>query len=339
MHRKIPFFCLLLLLLPSACLRAHASASLLLEEPFGAFGALNPTGHAAIYLDRVCAETPTLLRRCGPGESGAVISRYHRVSGYDWLAIPLLPYLYAVQYASDVPHYADAKLEARLRNRYREAHLLAYVPDQPGVEMPGGEWTQLIGASYDRKIYGYELDTTPEQDNRFIQTFNSAHNSAHFNLLFRNCANFSANVIDFYFPRSVRRNFLVDAGIMTPKQVAYRFVRYGRRHQALHPKTFVIPQVPGTIRRSRNVNGVIESLIKTKPYVLPLALLHPYFTGTLVAAYFGDRRFQPDSTARVFDPALPPAAVLAEQTAPLPAAQDGWLSETTDTQASSGESE
>jgi len=35
-----------------------------MEEPFGNFGDMNPTGHAAIYLNRVCAETPTQLRRC-----------------------------------------------------------------------------------------------------------------------------------------------------------------------------------------------------------------------------------------------------------------------------------
>lgn len=69
--------------------------ALLLEEPYGHFGSMNPTGHAAIYLTDVCAETPVSLRRCYPGETGVVISRYHQVDGYDWIAMPLLPYLYA----------------------------------------------------------------------------------------------------------------------------------------------------------------------------------------------------------------------------------------------------
>ena len=34
------------------------------------------TGHAAVYLSGVCAETPLVLRRCGPGETGVVLSRY-----------------------------------------------------------------------------------------------------------------------------------------------------------------------------------------------------------------------------------------------------------------------
>ena len=79
------------LLLAVSGLRARADAALLMEEPYGQFGAYNPTGHAAIYLNHVCAETPTRLRPCRPGEPGAVISRYHKIDGYDWLAIPLVP--------------------------------------------------------------------------------------------------------------------------------------------------------------------------------------------------------------------------------------------------------
>src|SRR5271156_1263737 len=82
---------------------ARADMALLLEEPFGEFGGMTPTGHAAIYLPRVCAESPVSLRRCHDDEQGVVISRYHRVSGYDWIAIPLLPYLYSVDRLDQVP--------------------------------------------------------------------------------------------------------------------------------------------------------------------------------------------------------------------------------------------
>ena len=84
---------------------ADAAAALFLEEPYGAFGRVNPTGHAAVYLSGVCAASPVLLRRCEPGETGVVISRYHRVGGYDWIAIPLIPYLYAVEGLEQVPLY------------------------------------------------------------------------------------------------------------------------------------------------------------------------------------------------------------------------------------------
>src|ERR1700722_6722135 len=83
--------------------RAHADAALLMEEPYGEFGAFNPTGHAAVYLNHICAESPAQLRLCRPDERGVVISRYHKIGGYDWIAIPLIPYLYAVDDVDQVP--------------------------------------------------------------------------------------------------------------------------------------------------------------------------------------------------------------------------------------------
>jgi hypothetical protein len=38
---------------------AHADAAVLMEEPSGDFGAFNPTGHEAIHLNHICAESPT----------------------------------------------------------------------------------------------------------------------------------------------------------------------------------------------------------------------------------------------------------------------------------------
>ena len=52
-----------------------AQAALLMEEPYGFFGSVNPTGHNAIYFEHICAETPVKLRRCESGEMGAVIAR------------------------------------------------------------------------------------------------------------------------------------------------------------------------------------------------------------------------------------------------------------------------
>ena len=88
-NSKLATIAILFLLLLSGAGTARAEAALFLEEPFGAFGHMNPTGHAAVYLSRVCAESPTVLRACEPGETGVVISRYRRVGGYDWVAIPL----------------------------------------------------------------------------------------------------------------------------------------------------------------------------------------------------------------------------------------------------------
>jgi hypothetical protein len=296
---------------------AHAGKiALLLEEPYGQFGSMNPTGHAAIYLSDVCAETPVHLRRCYPGETGVVLSRYNKIDGYDWIAMPLLPYLYAVNYADEIPAEADPGLVVRLRDEYRRNYLIDYVPDGPHDEIPNGDWIQLVGESYTRRIYGFSLDTRPEQDDALIAAFNDHQNRRRFNIFFNNCANFAQKVLDFYFPHSIHRNFISDVGLMTPKQTAHSLEKYAKRHPDLEFSTFVIPQVPGTIHRSTPVHGVIESLIETKKYVLPLALLHPVVAGSLVAVYVGDGRFHPgEQQETIFDPRLEsePGTMTAEK--------------------------
>jgi len=280
-------------------MRAYADAALLMEEPYGHFGGVNPTGHAAVYLDHVCADSPTRLRACREGEAGVVISRYHRISGYDWLAIPIVPYLYAVERVEDVPVSADAALRAKLRDDYRRKYLLAYAPDvvddaaasDAQSTAPDGEWTQLIGASYDRRIYGFQVKTTAEADERFIAEFNDHRNVSHFNLFFNNCADFSRVLLNTYYPHAVHRNFFVDVGTTTPKQVARSLTKYAKNHPELDFSTFMIPQVPGSIPRSHPINGVLESVVKSKKYVLPLAVLHPEVTAGFVVAYFADGRF------------------------------------------------
>ena len=125
----------------------RAQAALLLEEPYGFFGSVNPTGHNAIYFERICAETPVKLRRCKAGELGSVLARYQGISGYDWVAIPLVPYLYSVETPSEVPAHVNRETVKRLRNRYHEAHLLSLGKDlHPGNFVLGG-WTQLVGVS------------------------------------------------------------------------------------------------------------------------------------------------------------------------------------------------
>jgi hypothetical protein len=283
--------------------QARADAALLMEEPFGQFGAFNPTGHAAIYLNHICAESPTRLRPCRAGEPGAVISRYHKIDGYDWLAIPLVPYLYAVERVEDVPSMADAPLEASLRDRYRRDHLLLYAPDvaegKKAGEAPSGEWTQLIGASYDRRIYGFQIQTAPEEDEQFMNKFNDSRNEGHFNLLFHNCADFSRTLLNVYYPHGIHRNYFVDLGITTPKQVARSLTKYAEHHPELTFATFMIPQVPGSIKRSHPIDGVMESVVKSKKYVLPLAVLNPEVTAGFVVAYLTDGRFKAPKDATV----------------------------------------
>jgi hypothetical protein len=290
----------LLCLLAAECV-GHASAALLMEEPYGAFGAMNPTGHAAVYLNHVCADSPTVLRPCHDGEYGVVISRYHKIDGYDWIAIPLIPYLYAVNSINDIPASVDKERAAALRDAYRKAYLLDLAPDTKKGGSPKGEWTELVGAAFDRKIHGFQVDSTPEQDLQFIALYNDRKNVGHFNLLFHNCADFSRVVLDTYMPHAIHRNFIADVGLMTPKQVARSLVAYGKKYPEVHMTAFVIPQVPGSMPRSHPVDGVTESLVKSKKYLIPLAVLAPEVTGGVVVAYLVEGRLKLPKGTPVFD--------------------------------------
>jgi hypothetical protein len=310
-----------LFLLFALAASAHASVALLMEEPYGEFGAFNPTGHSAVYLNHICAESPTELRMCRPGEYGVVISRYHKIDGYDWIAIPLIPYLYAVDDAGEVPARVNKNQVAALRDAYRRRYLEDLAPDTRKGKAPGGEWTQLVGSSYDRTIHGFQVVSTPEQDQRFIALFNDRRDVSHFNLLFHNCADFSRAVLDIYFPHAIHRNFIADVGLTTPKQVAKSLVEYGRKHPELEMSAFVILQVPGSVPRSHPVDGVAESLVKSKKYLLPLAVLNPELTGGVVVAYLAQGRMKLPKNATVFnvdDEEIDPANTLqGDRTMPV----------------------
>jgi len=257
------------------CTRSHAQAAMLMEEPFGFFGFLNPTGHDAIYFDRICAETPVKLRRCAPGELGAVITRYQGIAGYDWIATPLLPYLYAVENAAEVPARADRETVTILRDKYHDAHLLSLGKDVPRGDDVKRGWSQFVGVSYERRIYAFRFATSESQDDELIARMNAGPNRSRFNLLVRNCADFTGGMLSFYFPGTFRRSVLPDGGITTPRQISYKLVRYARKHPETQLGLMDIPQVPGYRRRSRGNKSIAKSLI-TSGYVVPLAFINPY---------------------------------------------------------------
>jgi hypothetical protein len=281
--------------------QANAGVAVLLEEPYSYDGAFAGTGHTAVYLTHVCAASPTLLRRCNPGEAGVVISRYNRIAGYDWIAIPLLPYLYGVAKPEDVPLYADAKLVAFLRNQYRQENLEDLAPDKVPGQTPEGDWGQLIGSSYDRTSYGFQLETTSKQDDELIRWLNTRPNAKSYKVVSRNCADFVREVVNFYYPKAVSRGIFSDLDVATPKQTAKSFVKYSERHGDLEFSSFVIPQVPGSIKRSRPVRGVVESVAKAKKYVIPLAVFHPFLAGGVASVYLVGARFNPAKNVLVFN--------------------------------------
>jgi hypothetical protein len=294
---------LLVLVSVSACL-AGASATLLVEEPYGTMGFFTATGHAAVYLSGVCAETPIVLRKCAPGELGAVISRYDGVHGYDWLAVPLIPYLYAVERPEDVPLFADPKMVSFLRDQYRRKNLEEIAPDGNNGATPGGNWYELVGSAYDRAAYGFEIETSEAQDEAFIKAYNAAPNRSHFHLSYRNCADFAKDVVNFYYPRTLHRSIVADIGISTPKQMAKTLIKFSGKHSQLQFSRFVIPQIPGSAGRSTPVYGVVESFLKSKKYIVPTVAVNPILAGCVLAVYEGTGagRFNPARQALVFNP-------------------------------------
>ena len=291
--------CAVLLVCLGSVRNARAAATLLLEEPYSYDGNFAGTGHVAVYLSNVCSSTPVILRPCGDGETGVVLSRYDGIAGYDWIAIPLIPYLYAVEKPEDVPLFADTKLVAFLRDQYRRDYLESLAPNRADGGTPAGNWHEMVGSSYDRTIYGFEIETTPEQDARLISKLNREPNIQRYNFVKRNCADFVREVINFYYPHALHRSIIGDLGVTTPKQIAKMMVRYDHHHPELEGADFLLPQVPGALRRSKPIHGVLESVMASKKYMLPIVVLHPYIGGGLLVEYFGHRRFDPSRNALI----------------------------------------
>ncbi len=190
-----------------------------------------------------------------------------------------------------------------LRDQYRRKYLEGVAPDRDNGETPGGNWYELVGTAYDRTTYGFEIETSPEQDAAFIDAYNSAPNRSHFSLVFHNCADFAKDVINFYYPKSLHRSVIADVGITTPKQMAKTLIKFSGRHSRLQFSRYVIPQVPGSAARSTPVHGVVESFLKSKKYIVPSAVASPIFAGCVAAVYVGTGagRFDPARQTMVFN--------------------------------------
>ena len=252
-----------------------------------------------MYFDHVCAISPVELRACGPGELGVVISRYDGIGNYDWVAVPLIPYLYAVATAEEIPSNVDRLDVLRMRDLYRRANLESVAPDTEEGGMPQGNWYELVGSAYDRTIYGFRVKTTPEQDAEIIALFNDRPNVTRYDGAFRNCADFARVTINRLYPHAIRRNLIADFGLTTPKSVARGLTHYAKKHPEAELDVFQISQIPGDLPRSKGVQGVTESLLKT--YGLPLVILSPQVTAAVLVAYIGHGRFALPKNAPTLD--------------------------------------
>ncbi len=277
---------LLYLLLCLLAANAHASLTVLVGEPFGSFGTMMPNGHVTIYLDRVCADGPTRLRMCRPGEpQGVAIARLNAIGPIDWIASPILQFLYATDDPAKILPYATPESLAAVQNRFREQNLLTLYPDGTEKKKLNDEWWETVGVAYIRRLWGYQVATTEAQDLAFVASMNARENRRNYHLHGRNCADFGADVVNFYFPGTVRVNRYADLDLMTPKQVARSLAAYGQAHPDANFRIFEIPQLPGSLRRSRPVFGAAESLLKIKRYLVTLLVIQPEAVAALWLTY------------------------------------------------------
>ena len=272
--------------------QANASLTVLVGEPFGKFGTMMPVGHTSLYLDRVCADGPVKLRMCRADEpQGVTIARLDAIGELDWIASPILDFLYGTERAEEIPAFATEERVEELRQAYRRRVLLQYFPDGTETRKKNNEWWETVGVSYSRKVWGYELATSREQDEAFVARMNAMPNRHAYRLHAMNCADFVADAVNFYYPGTVRSDRVADYALMTPKQVARAVEAYGDAHPELEPRVTVYPQIAGTMRRSRPVRGGTEMILKTKRYVTVLTVIQPEITVALTALYLKHGRW------------------------------------------------
>jgi hypothetical protein len=284
---------------------ACAGVTVLVGEPFGNFGTMMPVGHTAVFIDRACADGPLKIRMCRPDEpQGVVVARYHQVGQYDWLASPVMEFLYATERPEDVLSYATIDNSWDLRQIYRRTFLRNIVPDGKEYDKATNEWWESAGTAYTRRIWGYQLATTVEQDRRFVDILNERPNRHAYKLSNNNCADFAAQMINIYFHGAVKRDKVADYGWMTPKNVARCVQAYGMAHPELDFRVLEIPQVPGSLRRSRPVRGAAEAGLKTKRYVFTLLVIQPEVPIVSWFMYMDRGRWQIGRNAQPVDPSF-----------------------------------
>ncbi len=282
--------CFLLLSFLVLCLstRAKGDISLFVQEALGASGEATSAGHAAIYFTNICAETPVKLRLCKEGEMGTVINNYADFGTdrkYEWMATPVVPYLYGVENESDAPLYINREIRTLLRETYRKKHLLGYVPTPADGSLPPGSWWELIGTLFNRDIYAFTLRTSLTEDTQFLERFNRSENRSRFNAMHKNCADFGGGVINSYFAGAAYRDWVNDFAVTTPKAVARSLTRYASKHPERMYHVTKYTQYAGPIRRSLANRHFTEKFLVSKRYAVPIAVFQPQILAVFAIAY------------------------------------------------------
>jgi hypothetical protein len=293
----LPIFCAFLLV-ALAVPRASADVGVILNESLDeSMDRITGTGHTAVYLSRICAETPTKLRLCGPGESGSVMSTYINIGedrSVEWNIVPLNIYLYGVEDPGNRPIFASFKIKRALEERYRENYLSSLCETASCQTSNKAEWREMVAATLIRGMYIFVVDTSVEQDRALIAEFNNTPNENHFNGATNNCADFVRRIVNTYFPHAASRDVLNDFGMTSPKAVARTFAHYAERHPELNLRVMHFAQVPGAIKRSSDVRAGTEQLIRSKKLLIPMAVFAYEALPVVAASYVFTGHFNPE---------------------------------------------
>jgi hypothetical protein len=281
-----------------ACPRARGDIGIVLNESLDTSVArITGSGHSAVYLSRVCPDSPIRLRLCRPGEEGSVISNYTTLGEdqpYEWNIVPLSVYLYGVEDPGNRPLFGSAKVKYALEERYREKYLAEYCTTNSCKTGNKAEWREMVAATISRSVYIFVVKTTVEQDQQFIAEFNAGPNQNHFNGVTRNCATFTRSVMNAYFPHSTKPDYLNDFGMTSPKAIARSFTRYALKHPESDFRVLHFAQVPGTYKRSSECRDGTEQLYHSKKLLVPMAIFADYELAAVTASYLLTGRFNPE---------------------------------------------
>src|SRR5258708_5007858 len=115
------------------------------------------------------------------------------------------------------------------------------------------------------------------------------------------CADFVRDDENVDFPKTLLHAFIIYLEVTMPINAKKWLVRYSNHNRDIEFSRIVFPQVPGTMKRSRPVRGVLESVFRAKKYMVPLAMIHPIVAGGVASAYLLGDRFNPAQNGMVFN--------------------------------------
>ena len=284
--------------------RASADVGVVLGETLD-LGAerITGSGHSAVYLSRICPASPVKMRLCLPGESGSVLSSYQSLDEdhpYDWNIAPFNIFVYGVDDPQNRPLFATEALKSVLEENYRRTYLSKICTNNDCITNRDANWRYMVGSTLDRGLYIFVVHTTLEQDLALIERFNSQPNESHFNGATNNCADFTRNVINSYFPHAAHRDFINDFGMTSPKAVARTFARYAKHHPDAEYRVLHFSQVPGTIKRSTDVRAGTEQIYRSKKWLVPMLALASHELPFFAASYMLTGRFNPQREAEQY---------------------------------------